>query len=106
MDITNFVSKPTVTELSVDHPAVIETYGEPITFHIIMPIPINEYVGLSKLSAAEFVKLMLVDKDGNKVITEGTSLSAMLITPINDRIWIELGKLPEKCSIQNPNPSI
>ena len=105
MNLLDLVSTPTVTEIQLDDKDIIEAYGEPLSFNIVLPIPLNEYVGLSKLVAAEFVKLMLVDKDGNKLLTEGKSLSAPLIGLINNRIWLELGKLPEKCLTPNPKKS-
>lgn len=101
MNIAEFVAKPTVTTLTVESPEILEAYGEPIEFYVNLPIPFEDYVSLTKLSRADFVAKMLVDKDGKKLLADGQTLSNFLIGPVNDRIWIEVGKLPEKCSTQN-----
>ena len=105
MNITEFVAKPAVTTLTVETPEILEAYGEPIEFYVKFPIPFEDYVTLTKLSRAEFVAKMLVDKEGNKLLDDGQTLAQFLIAPVNDKIWIEVGKLPEKCSIQNPKKS-
>lgn len=106
MNINDFVSKPTIKTLTIDSEEILKEYGEPIEFNILLPIPIEDYASLTKLTTADFVAKMLVDKDGQKVLTEGKSLSLFLLSPIKDKIWLELGKLPEKCLTQNPSQSI
>lgn len=106
MDITDFIATPTITALTVDDEAIVAAFKEPLTFHIVLPIPLEDYTGLAKLTAAELVKKLLVNKDGEKLLTENKSLSPLLISAVNNRIWAELGKLPEVCLTQNQNQSI
>lgn len=97
MDITEFVSTPKVVTLKVESPEILETYKGPIDFYVNLPIPIEDYAGLSKLTMANFVQKMLVNKEGNQLLKEGQTLDQFLIKPVHDSIWVEVGKLPEKC---------
>lgn len=97
MDITEFVSTPKVTTLTIESPEILEKYKGPIDFYVKLPIPIEDYAGLSKLTIANFVQKMLVNKTGEQLLKEGQTLDQFLMQLVHDRIWVEVGKLPEKC---------
>ena len=60
------------------------------------PLPVETYVMLSKLTQAELVQALLVDDEGNKLLTGDDVLPSPFLMPVATRIWQHLGKLPEK----------
>ena len=101
MDISEFIAKPTPRKLTIDSEHIVKEYGEPLEFHILLPLPVETYSRLTTLSKAEFVTEMLVTKDGAKLVKDGLTLEGSFISEVNDKIWIELGKLPGRIQTTN-----
>jgi len=107
MSIKKFASVPQLIEIHLDDPALVEKYGEVITFHTYDIVSMSTYFEFfNARSNSEFqqldkiMKTMILDKDGKKVLADNEDLPVDIAAAAIGKIGEILGKSQGKPSIQ------
>lgn len=107
MKIQQLVSTPKLIEIVLDDKDLVETYGEPITFHAYDIVPMSmyfeffnarsksEYEALGKL-----IRKMILNDKGEPVMTEQQDLPMDIMAQAITKIGDILGKSLSKTSTQ------
>jgi hypothetical protein len=107
MNIQSLVTTPQLIEVVLDEPSLIETYGEPITFHTYDIVSMSVYFDFfNARSNSEFdmltklIKSMILDEKGKPVLTEEKDLPIDIVTASVIKLGEILGKSQGKKSTQ------
>lgn len=107
MDIKQLAKKPQLVEIVLDDQALIDEYGEPITFWMKDTVDINTYFDFfrsqnekSGEELAELLRTLILNKDGEKVLEEGDSFPIDITIAALTKINENLGKSRTKRSTQ------
>jgi hypothetical protein len=107
MKIENLVQTPQLVEVVLDDESLVETYGEPITFHTYDIVSMSVYFDFfNARSKSEFemltklIKSMILDSKGNPVLTEEKDLPIDIVTAAVIKLGDILGKSQGKKSTQ------
>lgn len=98
MDLTKLVAKPQLKKITLDDDKTLAEYGEALDFYIYDRQPVDVFVKMATLRTDEFgdiVKIvngMILDKDGNTVVTEGMALPQKLYIRVIEKVVQELGE--------------
>jgi hypothetical protein len=108
MDIRQLAKKPELIEVVLDDQAIIDEYGESITFWMKDFVDINTYFDFFKSQSdktgdelGKLLARLILNKDGEPVLGEGETfpidITVAALTKINER----LGKSKTKRSTSN-----
>jgi len=99
MNLTDLAQKPKLIKLTLDHHEVTEKYGEALTFYVYDRQPLQTFAALASANpednfsnVAELMSDLILDKDGNKVITDDKILPMDVLTHAIKSISEVLGK--------------
>jgi len=105
MKIQSFVTTPQLIEVVLDEPSLVETYGEPITFHTYDIVSMSVYFDFfNARSNSEFdlltklIKSMILDDKGKPILTEEKDLPIDIVTAAVIKLGDILGKSQGKKS--------
>lgn len=107
MDISKFAKKPILTQLVMDQPEVIETYGEPIEFYIMDQMGISTYFDFYRLQQDQdsnklndLLRKIVLKEDGTPALAEDEIFPVDLTLGLLVKINEFLGKSKAKTSTQ------
>jgi len=95
MDIKQFARKPTLVEVTLDDPALVEAYGEPIKFWMYDFVDINTYFDFFRSQSEKnnsqlmaMLRSIILNSQGRPSLEQGDSLpidiSVAALTKINE----------------------
>ena len=109
MDIKQFARKPQLTEVTLDDPALVEAYGEPIKFWMYDFVDINTYFDFFKSQSDKnngqlnaMLRSIILNSEGKPALEEGDSLPIDIAVSALTRINEILGKSSPKPLTSNP----
>jgi hypothetical protein len=97
MKLTQLAAKPQLIEITLDDPALVTKYGEPITFHTWDRQPMDVFVRLanateaSATSVIHIVKDLILDENGVKVMADDTMIPTDVLLGAIGKITAALG---------------
>ena len=98
MDLKQLVAKPQLKLVKLDDDATVKEYGEALEFYIFDRQPVDVFVKMATLKTDEFGEIvrivngLILDKDGNAVVSEGMALPQRLYMRVIERVVQELGE--------------
>jgi hypothetical protein len=105
MNISNFVKKPQLLEISIDDADIIETYGEPVKFwmrdHLDLDTYFDFYRYQKESSSDQLVatlRKIILKEDGSKAIADDEVLPLDLTLAVLVKVNDNLGKSGTKKS--------
>lgn len=103
MNIKKFASVPTLLEIILDSPELVEKYGEPITFYTYDIVPLATYFDFyTARSNSEFeqldkmMKKMILDANGKPVLAHNEDLPIDIAAAAINKLGELLGKSQSK----------
>ena len=105
MNIQKFATKPQLVQVQLDDPELLETYGEPITFHTYDVVNMKIYFDFFNARAKgevealeKLMKQLILNEKGEPVLSEGKDLPIDITTAAIIKLGDILGKSPSKKS--------
>ena len=98
MDLKSLVAKPQLKLVKLDDELTVKEFGEELEFYIFDRQPVDVFVKMATLRTDEFgeiVKIvngLILDKEGNPVVSEGMALPQKLYMRVIERVVQELGE--------------
>ena len=98
MNLKDLAKKPTLVKITIDDPEVIEEYGEPVEFYSYDRHPMSTYLKMASVNPEntdavfEAIRDLVLDADGNPILTEEESLPSMLLLKVLNTVVESLGK--------------
>lgn len=98
MNLKDLAQKPTLIELKVTEPTIVEKYGDELSFYVYDRQPIDVFAKLATMQEAnplEFTDMLaklILDADGNPVMSEDKVLPIDVLTEAVKLIGDTLGK--------------
>jgi|DEB0MinimDraft_6_1074348.scaffolds.fasta_scaffold154749_2 hypothetical protein len=98
MKLKDLASKPQLIEIVIDEPALVEKYGEELSFHVHDKLPIATYTKMASLNQKDtaaiydIMKELILDEAGQPVISGEMTLPLDLINAAVVKVTERLGK--------------
>ena len=98
MNLKNLASKPQLVNITLDDEDTIEKYGEAVEFWVYDKQPIEKFVKFAGAGEDDYGKIiefcseLILDSEGNKVMTDGHVLPAGLLMKCVNKVVEQLGK--------------
>jgi hypothetical protein len=98
MNLKDLAQKPTLVELKVTEPAIVEKYGDELSFYVFDRQRIDVFAKLATMQEAnplEFTDMLaqlILDADGKPVMTDDKVLPIDVLTEAVKLIGDTLGK--------------
>jgi hypothetical protein len=97
MKLTDLVSKPALTKLTLDDEETVKQYGEPLDFYTMLPMPLDVFMQFQlstdgKDNLVNVLKDVILDEEGKKVLRDGKTMPPTLLMQVVNKIVAELGK--------------
>jgi len=98
MDLTQLVAKPQLVKLILDDEETINSYNEPIEFYTYDRQPLDTFLklsnslGVDQTASIETLKTLVLDKDGNPVMNDDTTLPIRIMIRVMAKVMDLLGK--------------
>jgi len=98
MNLKDLAVKPTLIELKVTEPEIVEKYGDELSFYVFDRQPIDVFAKLATMQESnplEFTDMLsqlILDADGKPVMTEDKVLPIDVLTEAVKLIGATLGK--------------
>ena len=98
MNLKDLAQKPTLVELKVTEPAIVEKYGDELSFWVYDRQPIDVFAKLATMQEAnplEFTDMLaqlILDAEGKPVMADGKVLPIDVLTEAVKLIGDTLGK--------------
>lgn len=98
MKLKDLATKPQLVEIIIDDPALVEKYGEELSFHIHDKLPIGTYTKLASINTKdagqmyEIMKDLILNDDGSPVLSEELTLPMDLMNAAIVKVTDALGK--------------
>ena len=98
MELTKLTAKPELVKLVLDDEDTIQEYKEPLEFYTWDRQPIDSFMKLASLdknnynSVIDVVSKMVMDKDGQQVITKDKVLPNKVLMKVITKVVESLGK--------------
>lgn len=98
MNLKDLAQKPTLIELKVTEPAIVEKYGDELSFYVYDRQPIDVFAKLATMQEAnplEFTDMLaqlILDAEGNPVMADDKILPIDVLTEAVKLIGDTLGK--------------
>lgn len=97
----NQAARPaTLVPVTLDSPAILEEYNEPITFYTWDRLPMRMYLEIAQLdmedmqSMIDIVVQLALNEDGTAAITHDSSMSMTVLTEVIGSVVGLMGKSP------------
>jgi hypothetical protein len=98
MDLKQLVAKPQLKMVKLDDSETVKEYGEALEFYVYDRQPVDVFVKMASLRSEDFgdivkiVNSLILDKDGNPVVTEGMALPQKLYMRVIEKVVFVLGE--------------
>ena len=98
MKLTQLAAKPQLVKIELNDEETLKEYGEPIEFFMWDRQPIDRYVQMATIKSdnmsamVELVNEMVLDESGNKILIDGQTLPASIMTKVLNTVVETLGK--------------
>ena len=96
MELTKLVAKPQLIKIVLDDEETVKEYNEAIEFYTMDRQPLDVFLKLSNTvgsnESVEILKSLVLDRDGNPVVTEGQSLPVLISVKAMAKVMELLGK--------------
>jgi len=98
MKLSQLAAKPTLIKIILDDEDTIQAFGEPLDFYVHDRQPVEVFVKLASLTSGQFHEIvhvvndLILDENGNKIITDGNVLPQKLYVRVVERVVTQLGK--------------
>ena len=98
MKLSQLAAKPQLIKITLEDEAIVSKYGEPLEFYIYDRQTIQTFARMAAIkaedfsSAAELVKDLILDEQGNKVIDNESILPTDVMMRAITKVIEELGK--------------
>jgi hypothetical protein len=97
MKLSELSQKPKLINIVIDKKEIVKKYGEELEFHIYDRQPLDVFTKLANAKedtagVTELIQDMILDEQGNPVVTDGNVLPLDVIMEAVTLITKELGK--------------
>ena len=98
MKLSQLAAKPKLVKFVLDDETIVEEYGEPIEFYTMDRQPLSTFMRLASVTGndntqmIEIVKDLILDEDGNPIISEENILPSDLLVKVITAVVEKLGK--------------
>ena len=101
MKLSEITQKPQLIEVLIDDKDTIKEYGEALSFHTWDRQPMDVFMRLASVNSADgqdtgamidIVKTMILDENGNAIMTGNTVLPVQVLLKVITKITEMLGK--------------
>ena len=101
MKLTELTAEPKLIEILLDDEDTVKEFGESLSFHTWDRQPMDVFMKLANVNSAdgqdtvamvEIVKTMILDEDGNAIMTGNTVLPVHVLLKVITKITEMLGK--------------
>jgi len=98
MKLKDLAKAPELIDITIDDADIIAQYGEPLTFKTYDRQPMETFLKFAAGDKTDFgqmasvLKEMVLDEDGNKIITEGQMLPSKVMVAAFTQLAAQLGK--------------
>lgn len=98
MKLSDLASKPQLQEILIEDEALVEKYGDKLSFYIQDRLPIETYTRLATVKTEDagqmydIVKDLILNEDGTPVMVEGNILPIDVMTAAVEKVAQSLGK--------------
>jgi hypothetical protein len=100
MDLKKLATKPQLIKVVLDDDDIITEYDEPLEFYINDKQPIEQFVKFASATQdsenygqmLEFCTDLILDKDGQPVMTDGLVLPNSVLMKCVNKVVIQMGK--------------
>lgn len=98
MKLKDLATKPTLVEIILDDQALVEKYGEELSFHVHDKLPIGTYTKMASVNTKdpgalyEIMKDLILDDQGHPVLSEEATLPMDLLNAAIVKVTETLGK--------------
>jgi len=98
MKLSELATKPQLVKISIDKPELVEKYGDTLEFYVYDRQPLDVFAKLgtttteNAMQFTEMLSEMILDEDGNQVMTDGKVLPIDIVTEAVTLIGNLLGK--------------
>ena len=104
MKLQQLARKPTLLKQVIDDAEIVEKYGEPVEFYVYDRYDMNTLMRLASVEGENFsaitdiVKELVLDEEGNPVITDENSLPLDIMLKVVEATVNQLGNLANQTS--------
>lgn len=98
MELTKLVAKPELVKVVLDDAETIAEYNEPLEFYTWDRQPLDTFlklsnaIGVDQQASVDILKTLILDKDGNQVVTDGHALPVKVMVRTMAKVMDLLGK--------------
>lgn len=98
MKLADLATEPKLLKITIDKPELVEKYGDELEFFVYDRQPLDVFAKLGTTDQQNVVHLtemlsdLILDENGNKVMTEGKLLPIDVVTEAMLKIGQVLGK--------------
>ena len=98
MKLKELAAKPQLVEIIIDDEAIVEEYGDNLSFFIHDRLPIEKYTHLASLNTDDagamyqVIKDLILDEDGLPVMSDGNVLPLNVMNAAVLKVTENLGK--------------
>lgn len=96
MDLSQIAETPTLQKVTLDKPALVEKYGEPVEFYMYDRHSVPTYIKLTSIqndtgALIEAVRELVMNKDGKPMLKEDQTLPIDIMIEMVQKVVTELG---------------
>ena len=98
MKLTQLTAKPQLIKVELSDEEIVSQYGEPIEFWIWDRQPMSNFIKFANLKEDDIASMMstiqdlVLDEQGNKFLTDETTIPIPVLTKVIGRVVETLGK--------------
>lgn len=98
MNLKDLAKTPELIKITIDDSDLVEIYGEPLDFYTYDRQPMATFLKFASGDRqdfdqmAELLREMILDSEGNPVITEGSILPSRVMVSAFGKLVAQLGK--------------
>lgn len=98
MELSKIATKPQLIKSTLDDEDIVKEFGEPLEFYTWDRTPIDQFMKLASVdkdnytSVLDAVTGLILDKEGNPIITKDTSLPNNVLMKVVTKVVEGLGK--------------
>lgn len=103
MQLKELAKKPKLELVTVDTPAIVEAYGEPLEFYMMDRQDLPTYLKLAQIKDNQeeifnIVKDIVLDDKGKRVLSDGELLPVDIMVPVLEAAIQRLGNMKPQTS--------
>ena len=97
MRLKELAKKPTLVQITLDQPEIIEKYGEPLEFYSWDRQPLDDFLKVAVSNGdneiiMDMVKKLVLDENGNPILEDGMALPKDVLVHVMNKMVEILGK--------------